>query len=176
MLAVCTTGLASWQGLHSTRARGPISSLCDGIYATFSSTYTYEFKAQLCHEMLKINTPNIRLIPDIAVNHCQTVLLTASEWCPCLAAFPARLVTAASRLDHRCPMPLRFHHARWSSLGVWPRPPLAPFDRHVEDKFCIGFNECAVVFFVLPRVSWGIKSFCFFSISDVRVQEHTALR
>ena len=31
-------------------------------------------------------------------------------------------------------------------------------------------------FFLLPRVSWGIKSFFFFQISDVRAQEHATLQ
>ena len=60
-------------------------------------------------------------------------------------------------LDHSCPAPLRFHHVGWQSLGVRPRPRLAPFARHVEDKFFIASRT--VPFFVfLPRVYFSCIS------------------
>ena len=57
-------------------------------------------------------------------------------------------------LDHSCPAPLRFHHVGWQSLGVRPRPRLAPFARHVEDIFFKQLQgSCLFIFFFQEDIS-----------------------
>ena len=98
-----------------------------------------------------INSPKIIIIPDIVVDLCSNIFRMRqllSDGCASLQSRRDSL-SAASRLGHRCPPPLRFHHVGWQSLGVRPRPCLAPFARHVEDIFFLAAR--IVPFFIYLR-------------------------
>ena len=96
-----------------------------------------------------MNCPKLIVIPDIVVEPRSKIFLwdekqLLSDVCASLQSRRDSL-PAASRPDHRCPPPLRFHHVRWQSLGVRARPCLAPLARHVEDNFFFnGFMERAL--------------------------------
>ena len=105
-----------------------------------------------------MNCPKLIEIPDIVVEPRSKFFLwdekqLLSDVCASLQSRRDSL-PAASRPDHRCPPPLRFHHVRWQSLGVRARPCLAPLARHVEDNFFFnGFMERALFPFFSPRIS-----------------------
>ena len=46
------------KGLHSTRARGPVASMCTDTYTRFTGTYStyirYEYKAPLCLQNVRV--------------------------------------------------------------------------------------------------------------------------
>ena len=78
---------------------------------------------------------------------------------------------AASKLDHRCPPPVRFHHVGWQSLGVRRRPSLASFVRHVENN-CFCMASRTVHTFPFFEEYPGVSCIFFFQFPSTRNCRH----
>ena len=104
------------------------------------------------------------VIPNIAVNLCPTLLLTASVWCLCLDAFPARLVSSRIKAQSQMSPATAIPPRTMASARLMATPASSTFRSARRGQvFVLASRSARFVFFFLRN-------------SDVRVQEHTAQR